>query len=555
MHMKSIALFLAAVPWIPSPSLSAQGVRVHPPLVGQYSDVRLPFHFAVDGRRVYSHDNRLFSAVAGRPSSVVALDAGAPPGEFLGDIELSSDRRMAIWNARASYALPYHTYVAPVDGTAPAVQVSSLPVWDPIVRVFPDWVLAPRRDGPAGWNGLLRVHLDGTPTRTLTTRPIREIRWTAAGDWVVFRTHAEQEKLFSVPTEAGAEVALYEPPAGEEVTGFALTLDDSHVVFETSTISPSVGRQLLRVPIDGSAPPILLSGAPHEVESFELTPDGLGVVYAARNGSTGPLELFGVPIDRSSPPVSLSALPVHSSSSSYYGITDGVPHLVHVSAIDLHSTAIGSGTTVQLNGALSPGQSVHRYLVSPDGAWVVFHVSDPYFPPDTIHSVPTDGSRPAVLLHAGGEEIESDRYAVTPTGYTLYLTRRTSGSSTLELHSAPIDGSRPSVRLHAPLGTGSVQTDYAVTRHGYVVFRASQEATSAIELFAAPVDGSRPARRISSPMGIGGNVDIDWPYTSRGSFEVSPDGWSVLYRADQEEDDKFELFETWIDPVRAAGPP
>jgi hypothetical protein len=551
MHPKSIALFLAAVPWIPSPSLSAQGVRVHPPLLGQYSDVGLSFHFAADGRRVYSHDKRVFSAVAGRPSSVVALDAGAPPGQVMGDIELSSDRRLVIWTARASSALPYHTYVAPVDGAAPEVQVSSLPVGYPIVHVFSDWVLNQRRDGPAVLDGLLRVHLDGTPTRTLTTRPIDKIQWTAAGDWVVFRTQAAQQKLFSVRTEAGAEVALYDLPAGDEVKGFAITLDEAYVVFSTGAIDdPYTGRHLLRVPIDGSAPATLLSSVSHEVERFDLSPDGLGVLYSVRT-ATGLIELFGVPIDRSSPPVRLSIPLVYLGN---LGVSNGVPHLVYDTWTDLYSTAIGSGTTVQLDSGLSGG-AVPRHLFSPDGAWVVFHLFYGGSPPDTIHSVPTDGSRPAVSLYAGNEYVESDSYTVTSTGSVLFLTRRSSGSSTLELHSAPLDGSRPSVRLHAPLGTGSVQTDYAVTRHGYVVFRASQEATSAIELFAAPVDGSRPARRISSPMGIGGNVEPNLIYGTRGSFQVSPDGWSVLYRADQEQDDKFELFETWIKPVRAAGPP
>lgn len=544
MHPKSLALLLAAIPWVPSPSHSAQGVRVHPPLVGPYSDVSLSFHFAADGRRVYSHDNRVFSAVAGRLPSVVALDAGATPGQDMGDIELSIDRRMAIWTAQASSALPYHTYVAPVDGTAPAVQVSSLPVAGTIVHVFRDWVLTPRREGPAVVNGLLRVHLDGSPTRTLTTRPILMLQWTAAGDWVVFRTQAIEDKLFSVRTESGAEVPLYEPPPGDALKDFAITLDGAYVVYLTGPSAASAGRHLLRVPIDGSAPATLLSGASHVAKTFELTPDGLGVVYVASTGSTPPWEVFGVPIDGSSPPVRLSAVPVSSWNHSSYGVSNGIPHLIHISDGQLYSTAIGSGTTVQLNGALSGGR-VDRYLHSPDGAWVVFHVNNSSFP-DTLHSVPTDGSRPAVSLYAGSEDLLEDLYTVTATGYALFLTE--SSSEFLELHSAPLDGSRPSMPLYEPLGKGSVRSDYVVTRHGYAVFRASQEATSAIELFAAPVDGSRLPRRISSPMGIGGNVEA-------GSFQVSPDGWSVLYRADQEQDNKFELYETWIDPVRAAGPP
>jgi hypothetical protein len=543
MHPKSIALLLAAVPWIPSPSLSAQGVRVHPP-IAPTSDAGWP-HFALDGRRVYYHDRRFFSAVAGRPSSVVALEAGGSPERSTFDVALSGDRRTVIWTARAAPGLPVYTYAAPFDGSAPAVQVSSGPVGYLILGVFPDWVLSPLREGSAVVNGLLRVHLDGTPTRLLTTRPILSMQWTAAGDWVVFRTQAIEDKLFSVRTEAGAEVALYEPPAGEALKDFAITPDGAYVIYLTGPSAASAGRRLLRVPIDGSGPAVLLSDASHVAKTFELTPDGLGVVYVASTGSLPPWELFGVPIDRSGPPVRLSAVPASSWNHSTYGVSTGAPHLIHMSEGQLHSTAIGSGITVQLNGPLTEG-SVDRYLHSPDGASVVFHVSSL---PDTLHTVPTDGSRPAVSLYAGGEDILEDRTTVTSTGYALFLTESSSGS--VELHSAPLDGSRPSVRLHAPLGTGSVRTDYAVTRHGYVVFRASQEATSAIELFVAPVDGSRLSRRISSPMGINGNVGQGLAQ----DFQVSPEGWSVMYVADQEQDNKFEVYETWIDPVRAAGPP
>jgi hypothetical protein len=548
MHPKSIALFLAAVPWLPSPSLAAQGVRVHPPLPAPTSDVSTDFYFALDERRVYSHDRRFFSAIAGNASSVVALDAGLPPAQLIADVAFSGDRRTVVWSARASSDLPFHTYAAPFDGATPALQISSRPVGWAILRVFPDWVLTSLREGPAVVDGLLRVHLDGSPTRTLTTRPIWEVQTTAAGDWVVLRTQAAQDKLFSVPTEAGAEVALYEPPPGEALQDFEITLDGAYVIYLTG---PS--GHLLRVPIDGSRPAVLLSDASHDATTFELTPDGLGVVYVASTGSLPPWELFGVPIDRSGPPVRLSAIPASSSwSHSSYGVSNGAPHLIHISGGQLHSTAIGSGMTVLLNGPLTEG-SVDRYLHSPDGEWVVFHVNNNSLP-DTLHSVPTDGSRPAVSLYAGGEDVLADDYTVTPTGYALFLTESSSGS--VELHSAPLDGSRPAMPLHAPLGTGSVRSDYAVTGHGYAVFRASQEATSAIELFAARVDGRGLARRISSPMGIGGNVDI--PYAEEGSFQVSPDGWSVLYRADQKRDDMFQLYETWIDrepPVRAAGPP
>lgn len=70
------------------------------------------------------------------------------------------------------------------------------------------------------------------------------------------------------------------------------------------------------------------------------------------------------------------------------------------------------------------------------------------------------------------------------------------------------------------------------------MFVADLRATQVFELFVVPLDGSRPPARLSSPLVVGGDVSGGFG----PSFLISNDSRWVVYRADQELDQEFELF-------------
>jgi hypothetical protein len=199
--------------------------------------------------------------------------------------------------------------------------------------------------------------------------------------------------------------------------------------------------------------------------------------------------MFGVRIFGGTP-VPLSDAPIPGGYVREFGFTRGDPHLVYladhaaVDVVELHAVEIGSGAVpIRLNAPLVPGGDVTSFRTSPDGTWTVYRA----------------------------DQNEDEHF---------------------ELFAVPVDGSLPAAPLDSQRVIGDAQEDYAISAHGLLLFRADTGA--ALELFAVPLDGSRPPERLNSALVEGGDV---------ADFRLSLDGWSVLYRADQELDDVLELYE------------
>ena len=75
-------------------------------------------------------------------------------------------------------------------------------------------------------------------------------------------------------------------------------------------------------------------------------------------------------------------------------------------------------------------------------------------------------------------------------------------------------------------------TDYTIAPGGHVVYRADQESDDVFELFVTDLDGN-PARKLNPPLALGGDV-VD--------FVVSPDGRRVAFRAQVLASDQNDLY-------------
>src|SRR5206468_2841591 len=114
-----------------------------------------------------------------------------------------------------------------------------------------------------------------------------------------------------------------------------------------------------------------------------------------------------------------------------------------------------------------------------------------------------------------------------------------------ELFSAPIDGSSPAVRISGPMVPGGDVWNEGDPSGGlvavrissdsrWVVYVADQDVNDTYEIYRSPIDGSAPPLRLVGPLPVGANILPD--------LELSPDGSRVVYRADRNTNDVFELF-------------
>jgi hypothetical protein len=117
----------------------------------------------------------------------------------------------------------------------------------------------------------------------------------------------DEFEVFSAPVGGGTPPVPLSGPLDAGFDAFSLSLfGDGRVVYSTST---SFVWQIHSVPVDGSAPPTVLTPlltATGNDRQAELTHDGSGVLYVARRPGGTSLELFHVSIDGSAPPELIS---------------------------------------------------------------------------------------------------------------------------------------------------------------------------------------------------------------------------------------------------------
>lgn len=406
---------------------------------------------------------------------------------------------------------------------------------------------------------------DLAPTHSIRSEVSVQPRFTPDGQSIVYaRRAASNSDLFVVsakgdasPLQLNGSTSLW---LGQAVPGVRISSDGEWVVY----CAYSSGRyQIFSVPIDRSVEPvrlnqdIILGSDIHG--RFLITPDSARVLYLGEVAALYRPELFSVPIDRSSAPVRLNGTLVSGGYVGFYGETADIHAYVQITpdssrAVyladqdvdgqrELYSVPTdGSAAPVKLNGALIASGDVADYAaISPDGARVVYRadaITDGTF---ELYSVPVDGSAAAVRISgtmvAGGSVRGGSRPVVQFAGdRVLYLADQDT-DEVVELYSVPIDGSAAPVRVSGTLVTGGevvLDSFWATPTGDKVFYRADQEQDQVFELFAAPIDGSAAPTKLSGALVSGGDVQAD--------VSVAPNSLAVVFRADKEGDNDFELF-------------
>lgn len=105
------------------------------------------------------------------------------------------------------------------------------------------------------------------------------------------------------------------------------------------------------------------------------------------------------------------------------------------------------------------------------------------------------------------------------------------------LYSVPVDGSAPPTQLSDVLAGAGI-LDFDVTSDNVIVYKAAEDPAGMVELFRVDIDGTNKTR-VNNPFVENGLV---LPDREVASFQISPDGEHIIYRADHSENDQFEIF-------------
>ncbi len=532
-------------------------VKLNGPLVAGGS-ISGPFLIGPDSQRVVYHADQevdgvheLYSRPLDGSSVPVKLNGPLVAGGDVDELEpdrnqISPDGTRVVYRADQDTDDVSELYSVPIDGSSGPVKLN-----DPVVP-------------PDGYVGDFAIEPDGDRAVFLTST-YDPLNGTVTPD------------LVSVPLDGGASPVQFTSNLPDDYVS-PWRLRGGRAFYRVHHPGPSFRTELLSAPLDAGTPPLRLhpylatGPSQRDVSYFLHGPDGRRVAYLADQDTRGVTELYGVRGDGLAPPIKLNA-PLAPGSFVSNVASTGTRVLFLVSrndgSVNLSSVPFdGSASPAQLHAASGPGIAVYRFTVSPDGSRAVYVADHDVDDVLELYSAPADGSAPPVKLSpspvAGGAiGYLNDDVQVSSDGQRVVYVADHDTDEVEELYSVPIDGSLPPVKLNGPfvaggdvsfsgLGAARFRISPDASR---VVYRADQQVDERFELYSVPIDGSASAVKLNGPLVAGGDVAMAF---GTGDFQVSPDGTRVVYRADQDVDERFELYSVPIDagssPVKLSAP-
>ena len=140
-------------------------------------------------------------------------------------------------------------------------------------------------------------------------------------------------------------------------------------------------------------------------------------------------------------------------------------------------------------------------------------------------------------------------YDISPDGlFVVYLVDH-SANGRFEVYSVPIDRSDVPLRLNDVFNSGRVVLAFEISSDSYhVVFVGDCTTDDVNEIYSVHIRRVSPPVRLNPTLVAGGDVGRH----NGDLFAISPDARRVVYIADQETDDVYELFSVSIDGAPAA---
>jgi Tol biopolymer transport system component len=502
-------------------------------------------------------------------ASTVKLNGSLPAAGDVGTYAISPDGRYAVYQADQDTEGVVELYSVFLWGGAPVRLNPSLPAGRNVTgwKISPDSsrvVYLADRDTDEVFE-LYSVPLSGPASDGVKlNRPLVEKGGVFWGDVSQFLISPDSSRvvyladqdintaneLYSVPLAGPASDGVkLNRPLGltRDVEQFRISPDSSRVVYRADQETYHV-PELYSVPLVGPAEvgvklnkSLVLNGV---VSGFEISPDSSRVVYRADQDSDEVFELYSVPVG--GPAENGKKLTewgfagdVHS-----FNISPDSSRVVYLASqtnnselFSIHISGQGA-PPIKLNPPLVQDGIVNDFKISPDSSRVVYRANQETHEIYELYSVPLTGPAEAGVKLNGplipNREVWS--YQISPNSSRVVYTTTQNYDLNLELNSVPLQGpAENGVRLNRNLGTtGAIAAFEISPDSSRVVYRADQDSDDVFELYRVPLAGPAEAGvKLNGQLVLFGDV---------GSFLIGPDSSKVLYAADQDKDGVTELY-------------
>jgi Tol biopolymer transport system component len=366
-------------------------------------------------------------------------------------------------------------------------------------------------------------------------------------------------EIFSAPLIGGAATKLNHPLApGVSAFPGPITPDSTRVIYgthaECSFVSPSFLRcvgtiELFVAPLDGGAPtpldvpPLPLDRPTDLRRQFLVSPDSdVGVSVM--------LERLPPHINEKPVPVALFRTPLAGGPATVldqggwfqdpFQFTSDGQRVVYNRSAELYSVSIAGGPAVKLNPPLAPPHpSFVSFSLTPDGSRVLYGARQDRRIAE-VYSVPSAGGPTTKLSHPDGV-YDAFPWEIAPDGERVVFSQFVAGEEAL--FRVSVLGGEPT-RLCPPLvpssdfdSIGPIGAIQVSSDGRFVVFAAERQPDDAFDLFSVPIEGGAVTR-------LGGPVTKAGPVYDfvESRFRLTADGSRVVFRADPDGDGIFELY-------------
>lgn len=267
------------------------------------------------------------------------------------------------------------------------------------------------------------------------------------------------------------------------------------------------------------------------ISDYEVSPDGLRVFYGADVAPPGPIGLFVTDINNPGNSIQLGPLPGNvvaafgrfspDSRKVAFTVADNTFGTVGVFVADLATSTPPIQLTPDfgLNGSM--GQTAFQF--TPDGRHIVYTAAESDV--HDLYLVSLDAPGVATKLNPPGGSIGDSFegfFEITPDGQRVVYASVLDNPGVRELHVVNLSEPGVATTLNAAFQGGGDIFSFAVapdSRH--VLYVADQEVDNKLEVYLAALDGSGEPLKLNSPVQSGA-----------AGAQFTPDGTHVVYIGD-----------------------